>query len=95
MRFSMLWASVAFDALAPKRSTNVCRRAISLVCRAAFLARRRSSSARAVRYWLYVPLYSVTCPTESSVGRSRCSTRVIASSSSSRSWLMTSSAPRY
>jgi hypothetical protein len=53
----MLWASVAFVALAPKRSTNVCIRAISLVCRAAFLARRRSSSARAVRYWLSVPLY--------------------------------------
>ena len=48
MRFSMLWASAAFVALAPKRSTNVCRRAISLACSAAFLASRSSSSARGV-----------------------------------------------
>ena len=52
MRFSMLCASAAFVALAPKRSTNVCMRAISLAWRAAFLASRVSSSARAVRYWL-------------------------------------------
>ena len=42
----------AFEALAPKRSTTRCRRAISLLCCAASLASRRSSSERAARYWL-------------------------------------------
>ena len=42
-----------------------------------------------------MPLYSTKVPTSSSPGRSRCNTRVIASSSNSRSWLITSRAPRY
>ena len=42
-----------------------------------------------------MPRYSTIVPSESSSGRSRCNTRVIASSSSSRSWLITSSAPLY
>ena len=37
MRFSMLWASAALVALAPKRSTNRCMRAISLAWRTASL----------------------------------------------------------
>ena len=52
MRFSMLWAIAALVAFAPKRSTTVCRRAISLAWRGASLARRFSSSARAAMYWL-------------------------------------------
>ena len=94
--FSLLCAIAALVALAPNRSTMVCSRAISFVCSIALLrqpllvggARRRGTG-------VYVPLYSTRCPVASSPGRSRCSTRVIASSSSSRSWLMTSSAPRY
>ena len=52
MRFSMLCAIAAFVALAPKRSTTVCNRSISLACSAAFLVRRASSSARERWYWL-------------------------------------------
>ena len=63
MRFSMLWAIVALVALAPKRSTIVCRRSISLAWRCAILASRTSSFSRALRYWLYVPLYSSIVPT--------------------------------
>ena len=87
-------ANAALLALAPHRSTRVCRRAISVCWRAAILASRTSSRALAALYCEYVPLYSVTSPTSDSPGRSRCSTRVIDSSSSSRSWLMTMSAPR-
>ena len=46
MRFSMLWASEALLALAPKRSTNRCIRAISLAWRAASLVWLASSAAR-------------------------------------------------
>ena len=85
MRFSILCAIAAFVALAPNRSTTVCKRLISLDCKAAFFIIRSSSSARERRYWLYVPLYSTICPVASSASRSRCKTRVMASSSSSRS----------
>jgi hypothetical protein len=94
MRVSNDLANAALLALAPQRSMSVCRRAISDCWRAAILARRASSRARATLYSEYVPLYSVTSPTSDSPGRSRCSTRVIDSSSSSRSWLTTTSAPR-
>ena len=50
-------------------------------------ARRRPSAA--TRYCEYVPRYSMSSPS------SMCSTRVIDLSRSSRSWLITSSAPRY
>jgi hypothetical protein len=50
MRFSMLWAIAALLALAPKRSTRVCNRSISLAWRCAALARRISSRSRATRY---------------------------------------------
>ena len=46
MRFSMLWAIDALVALAPKRSTRVWSRSISLAWRWAALARRTSSLAR-------------------------------------------------
>uniref|UniRef100_A0A6J7Q5F8 Unannotated protein n=1 Tax=freshwater metagenome TaxID=449393 RepID=A0A6J7Q5F8_9ZZZZ len=95
IRFSMLCAIAAFVALAPKRSTIPCRRAISFACAAANLARRSSSLARAAWYWLYVPRYSTISPSASSPARSRWMTRVIASSRRSRSWEMTRSAPRY
>ena len=58
MRFSMLWAAAAFVALAPKRSTNFCSRAISFAWRAAIFDCRSSSAARDSRYCVYVPLYS-------------------------------------
>ena len=64
-----------------------CRRAclsrlISDSCRVASLARRSSSALRATRYCEYVPLYSMSSPS------SRCRMRVIAWSSSARSWLI-------
>ena len=46
----------------------VCRRAISLVCSIALRSSRSSSSAREVRYWVYVPLYSTTM-TDGVLGR--------------------------
>ena len=50
MRFSMLWASDALDALAPKRSTKRCMRAISFAWRTAMRVWRSSSAARAATY---------------------------------------------
>ena len=93
IRFSMLCAIVAFVAFAPNLSTTSCKRATSLACIIAFFSARTSSSARERLYWLYVPRYSYTVPMSSSFGRSRCNTRVIASSSNSRSWLITNNAP--
>ena len=93
MRFSRSWAIDAFVALAPNLSMMPCIRAISLACAAASLAWRTSSASRCVTYWEYVPRYSTMVPVESSAPRSRWSTRVMASSSRSRSWLMTTRAP--
>ena len=73
MRFSMLWAIDALVALAPKRSTIVCSRSISLAWAAACLARRASSRSRWARYCEYVPLYSTIVPVAPSAPRSRCS----------------------
>ena len=66
-----------------------------MLCRAAIAVWRSSSRSRAARYWEYVPLYSTSVPVPSSDSRSMWTTRVIASSSRSRSWLTTSSPPRY
>ncbi len=63
-------------------------RLISCCWRSDSFASRISSWRRDSRYCEYVPRYSV------SPASSRCSTRVIAASSSTRSWLTTSSAPR-
>ena len=76
-------------------SASVAEACDLLACRAAIAVWRSSSRSRAVRYCEYVPLYSTSVPVPSSASRSTCTTRVIASSSRSRSWLTTSSAPRY
>ena len=94
MRFSMLCAIAALVAFAPNLSTTPCKRSISFCCVAAFFASRASSAARDDLYCVYVPRYSINSPTESSCGLSKCSTRVIASSNKSKSWLMTNNAPR-
>ena len=96
IRFSTLWAIAALVALAPKRSTTVCSRSISLACcRPPSWRGRRSSSARARGTGCTCRGTRRSRRPSSSVARSRWSTRVIDSSSSSRSWLMTSSAPLY
>ena len=96
IRFSTLCAIAAFVAFAPKRSTTVCRRSISLACSIAFFASRcLVVGPRPLVLAVGAVVLDDRRRRRSSVARSRCSTRVIASSSSSRSWLITSSAPWY
>ena len=89
--FSTRWSSVLavrarFSVWPRIESASALRRSISDSWRAASFVRRSASALRATRYCEYVPRYSTSSPS------SMCSTRVIAWSSSSRSWLITSSA---
>ena len=52
MRVSRALAKAAFDCFAPQRSTRVWSRSISAFWRAATLAWRASSAARACGYWV-------------------------------------------